>query len=284
LELRKYIESGIIEDYVMGFVSDQEKQEVECLSKIYPEINEALRGAENMMTTWAADHAEEPTADLKEKIMANLGDQIPAAIYGIPFRPKPDPEAELENLKIETQAQNTKTPFAWIAAAAAVLLSAYMAYQWQESLKFQAAMHDEIAILDSKIEGIEEELEFTEEKGQLYQGMWATVSQPEMQKIGLASVKEDQVARATVYWNPEKELSYFYRNTLPPEGPNKQYQLWALVKGKPISMGLLSIDNTDTQLQGMTAIANADAFAITLEPLGGSETPTLEEMIVLGKV
>jgi anti-sigma-K factor RskA len=33
----------------------------------------------------------------------------------------------------------------------------------------------------------------------------------------------------------------------------------------------------------MKVFPKADAFAITLEPKGGSSTPTMEEMCVLGK-
>ena len=68
MDPKKYIESGIIDDYVMGFVSEQEQREVQCLSKIYPEINEALRQAEDLMGTWALESAMEPPAGLKEKI------------------------------------------------------------------------------------------------------------------------------------------------------------------------------------------------------------------------
>ena len=41
---------------------------------------------------------------------------------------------------------------------------------------------------------------------------------------------------------------------------------------------------SELQLQNMSGLAEADALAITLEPLGGSESPTLDQMVVMGKV
>ena len=43
VDVKAYIESGILESYVLGFASEQEVQEVRCLSHIYPEIAEELK-------------------------------------------------------------------------------------------------------------------------------------------------------------------------------------------------------------------------------------------------
>ncbi|MFN3939001.1 MAG: anti-sigma factor domain-containing protein, partial [Chitinophagales bacterium] len=70
---------------------------------------------------------------------------------------------------------------------------------------------------------------------------------------------------------------------LPPTAADKQYQLWAIVDGSPVSAGLLDSDSTNV-LQKMASFKDAQAFAITLEPKGGSVHPTLEAMVVLGPV
>ena len=38
MNIPEYIDSGILESYALGSVSDQERREVECLSAIYPEV------------------------------------------------------------------------------------------------------------------------------------------------------------------------------------------------------------------------------------------------------
>jgi anti-sigma-K factor RskA len=36
-------------------------------------------------------------------------------------------------------------------------------------------------------------------------------------------------------------------------------------------------------MKEMRSIASADAFAVTLEPRGGSQSPTMSEMVAIGK-
>ncbi len=68
---------------------------------------------------------------------------------------------------------------------------------------------------------------------------------------------------------------------LPTPPTDKQYQLWALVDGKPVDAGMI----TDLEdLQAMKEMPEAQAFAITLEPKGGSVNPTLEQLYVIGNV
>lgn len=68
-----------------------------------------------------------------------------------------------------------------------------------------------------------------------------------------------------------------------PQAPEGfQYQLWAIVDGAPVDAGLLE---GLEDWQNMKDISGeAVAFAITLEPEGGSASPTMEEMVVIGNV
>jgi anti-sigma-K factor RskA len=65
------------------------------------------------------------------------------------------------------------------------------------------------------------------------------------------------------------------------------YQVWALKLNPltPLSIGLL--DNFKGKNMLMFPVDNvieAEAFGITLEPDGGSSSPTLENLYTLGKV
>ena len=71
---------------------------------------------------------------------------------------------------------------------------------------------------------------------------------------------------------------------MPVNDKDHQYQLWALVGGKPIDLGVFDKSPKDTtDMKEMKSIASAEAFAVTLEPRGGSINPTMNEMMVLGK-
>ena len=64
----------------------------------------------------------------------------------------------------------------------------------------------------------------------------------------------------------------------------KQYQLWALVDGKPVDAGLLDMEVASTTFQKVKNVMQAQTFAITIENVGGSESPTLSTLHVLGNV
>jgi anti-sigma-K factor RskA len=87
----------------------------------------------------------------------------------------------------------------------------------------------------------------------------------------------------TVYWNTDSKDVYLLINNLPKPQSDKQYQLWAIVDGKPVDAGIFDIIEGAPFIK-LKNIARADAFAITLEKRGGSETPSMDAMYVMGKV
>ena len=70
---------------------------------------------------------------------------------------------------------------------------------------------------------------------------------------------------------------------LPKTDKTHEYQLWALVDGKPVSLGVFG-ENAKEAVQQMETIEKAQAFAVTIEPIGGSVNPTMEKMVVMGGV
>jgi hypothetical protein len=86
---------------------------------------------------------------------------------------------------------------------------------------------------------------------------------------------------ATVLWDKNSKDVYIYVDNMQQTPQGRQYQLWAIVNGKPVDAGVIS---NCIGLCKMKKIDHAEAFAITLEKEGGSTTPTLSEMYVMGKV
>ena len=87
---------------------------------------------------------------------------------------------------------------------------------------------------------------------------------------------------ATVFWNNKTKDVYLLANKLPKAPSDKQYQLWALVDGKPVDAGMLGVDcNGVCKVKN---VLNAQMFAITLEKKGGSPTPDLTQLQVIGNV
>ena len=100
-------------------------------------------------------------------------------------------------------------------------------------------------------------------------------------KIELKGVEKHPNMLAEVYWNESKQVFLNPKN-LPAAPSGKQYQLWAIVDGKPVDLGMY--DANKETIQQMKVVEKPQAFAITLEKEGGNPTPTMEEMYVMGTI
>jgi anti-sigma-K factor RskA len=110
-------------------------------------------------------------------------------------------------------------------------------------------------------------------------------SPDEYKLVALAGTPAHPAARARVLFNKAAHRVYIDVAQLPPLPPGKQYQLWALDQGKPVDAGVLTAATTAGDgLQQMKNIASAQAFAMTVEPTGGSAGPTLDTMTVIGNI
>jgi hypothetical protein len=89
----------------------------------------------------------------------------------------------------------------------------------------------------------------------------------------------------TIAWSPVKKKVMIDMGSIkmPVNDKDHQYQLWALVAGKPVDLGVFDENPDSTNMKEMKSIASADNFAVTLEPRGGSPSPTMDEMMVIGK-
>ena len=92
---------------------------------------------------------------------------------------------------------------------------------------------------------------------------------------------------AKVYWDKNDNQVYVDVQGLPTPPAGKVYQVWSLKLDPltPTSIGVLDQFNEDeNKVFALSNNNDSEAFGITLEPEGGSETPTLEQLYTLGAV
>lgn len=94
-------------------------------------------------------------------------------------------------------------------------------------------------------------------------------------------------AFAKVYLNKKEQVAYIDTKGLPTPPRGKVYQVWSLKMEPltPTSVGLISAENqTGEGLYKFINFPDPEAFGITLEPEGGSATPTLSQLYTLGVI
>ncbi|MFD0939274.1 anti-sigma factor [Pedobacter boryungensis] len=271
-EVKAYIESGILELYVLGQLSAQECYEVEAMAAKHAEIKAEILAIELAMESYALENAITPSAELENQILSQLSS---------PTTEKINAEPKIVSLYQGTNDAKIKTlRFALVACLALLVVSVAALISVYSKLN---SAHDQIASLStqrdqfastvSKLEftkaGMENRIAMTETDE------WATVK--------LAGVKNSPKAKMLVYWNKNNKniLINYAAMDLPKTDQSHEYQLWALVDGKPVSLGVFS-ENAKEAVKQMETIEKAQAFAVTIEPMGGSQNPTMEKMIVMG--
>ena len=96
-------------------------------------------------------------------------------------------------------------------------------------------------------------------------------------EILLAGQSPAPSSSGTVYWNVQKNF-WVLMADLPPPPKGKVYQLWVVTnKNETISAGLITTDESGRGFRATRVPADIEiaAAAITLEPEGGSQQPTM---------
>ncbi len=282
MNTQEYISSGILEQYVTGTLSAQEKQEVECMSHIYPEIAAELLSVQTTMEAFATSISKTPPAHLRDKILGSLHalaieEQSSANIKKIA------PVATSSNEKTTEPLDKNNIvamPFNMMRIAAAIffIVSVGLGYVLYKN-------NTTISSLGNEISSIKKEIQLKEQTIALQTTQLNVIQNPDVQKVNLAGIAtKSPDSKAIIYWNKKSNDVYLSITKLPEPAADKQYQLWAIADGKPVDMGMVSENNIDSLFQKMKTIGNAQAFAITLEKKGGVPSPTLTEMYVMGGV
>ena len=265
MDTKTYISTGIIEEYALGVLPQEDASILECVMKNNAEVREAIFEVQRTFEMLADAEAIEAPSHLKANIFAKLD-----------FSKPETSDLKIENkepvlapiIPLNTTVKNSSSNFSKFAlVAASVLLIASLGYNFYSSQNQKEAMSQMTAsntVLQTKVTDLanQNDLMFNS------------------RNIKLNGVATHPGMLANVYWDTSKKV-YLKVNNLPSAPEGKQYQLWAIVDGKPVSAGMFN-GNEPNEIQSMAVIDKAQAFAITLEKKGGVASPTMEAMYVMG--
>ena len=273
-EEKAYIESGILELYVLGQLNDQEQAEVEAMAQQYPEVKQEIEAIESAMEQYAVARAVQPTAGLDQKILANIQNIQQASGRQAKVVPlQPNYESKIRVLRL-----------ALVACVALLVISVIALFSAHTEL---GAARNEIASLSADREQFTSTVNYLKQDNADLQKIADMNADPDWKAIKLAGTAMDPNAKMVVYWHISGNHVMMDKSkmSLPVNDKNHQYQLWALVNGKPVDLGVFDVETShDGILANMKDIASAQTFAVTLEQRGGSPSPTMEQMIVAGNV
>jgi anti-sigma-K factor RskA len=260
MENTTYIESGILELYVYGLLTEEENLEVGRMAKQHPEINNEIIAIEKAIINLSTSFSPFLSADNFRKIREKL---------------------ELKHGKVVQIKSNAGTNYLGWAAAVLLLLGAtYQFMQLRQS-------HTTIVTVENEKSKLQEALITSEIKAKQTEDVLAIVRDVKNTVITLGGQAVSPASYAKVYYNKESAAVYIDAAGLPTPPEGHVYQVWALKLNPltPTSIGLLEdFKGTKQRIFAVDKANGAEAFGITLEPAGGSKSPTMEQLYALGKV
>ncbi|MDB5034256.1 MAG: hypothetical protein JWQ98_1497 [Chlorobi bacterium] len=271
MDINEYISSGILELYVAGALAPDEMLDVERMAEQHPQVREEIAAIEKVVQALVSSQARNPRPELRARILDKIGDgDESASIHQLDTRPEPAPRPAGTSMRYLLAASLV---FTLLSASAA----GYFGYRWNQTSNQLAAVineKDQIAgdrqLLKTRLDRSSSDL--------------ALLRDTESRVVDLKGLPIAADAHARVYWNPRTSRVMLDKGSLPEPPAGHQYQLWAIAKSGPVDDGVIVKAADATGFQQMKDVAAADAFAITLEPEGGSPTPTLDRMYVMGKL
>lgn len=253
----------------MGLTSDQESEEVESYVRKYPELLVELHAIQDALLNYNLSYSKEPLHNLEHSILGKI-DALPATPSApLPSAPKPMAGAD--------QKYKKAIGLAGIALLAAL---ASLFYLFQQNRQTKKALADTM----SQMEQLRSDCEAIRNSNAKMADYINKVGDPNSKAVVMKGLEPAPNAVAVVHWNQVKKEAFIEVKDLPPAPKGKQYQLWAIVNGKPTDMGVFTLQAGDNELKSVPFIASPQAFAVTLEDEGGSPVPTLDQMYLLGNV
>ena len=252
------IQSGMLEQYFLGTLPEEQ---IVVLEKMLAEDEVLAAKFSEIETDFeniAFENAVQPPSSIKENLFAAIQDDP---------KVKTLPKEEAS----ETKRIQPKL-FMWIAAGIAAIFmvsSLWMFTEWNSSTTNLNVVQETVQTQQERIAALEAELETAEL-------LVKVIKDPNTEQYALKTNRRLPKGEAVAYINHERKYAVLNPQKLPELLEDKTYQMWADVQGEMISMGVIDKKKEVIVLEYIPA---ATSLNITIEPSGGSDHATVEQLV-----
>lgn len=269
MNIQEYISSGILEQYVLGTLSEGEVREVMANAAEYPEIRAEIEAIEAALEEYAMLNAVTPPAELKPIILEKIDSvsEPPSRLFDKEKSDKP-PKSGGGMGKL----------FSWLPLILLplLLLTGIWGYMQNQSREKEQETRLDYS---KRLTDCNTERKNLEDAVDFYRAAIKFVNDKNTRAIAMTGNEKLPGASTTIHTNSAFKVSYFAVNNLPEPPEGKQYQLWAIIDGKPQSLDVFDISPDPIAVDYKS---NVEAYAISLEVEGGVAVPT--DVRVVGAV
>ncbi|GGD44491.1 anti-sigma factor [Muriicola marianensis] len=244
-KIRLFLESDLLEKYLLGATSREETSRVERYIVMYPEVRKQFEELQENLEAYAKLHALPSPEGLKAKI--------------------------LQRIRKEDRGRRKIRRFAIAASVAAFVFAGSSYFFWNQNQSLQ----DENIMVNNRIQNLEADM-----KQQLedVRNQFIVLNNPQTRKYYVNGNDKARDLKAVAYVNPVKKLSYINVRNLPNLPEDQCYQMWAEVNGEMVNLGIMKKIEDKDKLLALPYGENAISY-ITIEPEGGNTSPTVQNIV-----
>ena len=244
-KIKIFLDSDLLENYLLGTTTELESLQVERYIAMYPEVRESYNELQENLETFAKLHAVKSPDGLKEQIIARV--------------------------RSERKGKKRFFVYAMAASFAVLMFASFSYFFWDQNQDLQ----EENLMVSNKIKLLEADM-----KQQLedVRNQFIVLNNPGTKKYNVTGNTKAKELKAVAYINPIKKLSYINVSKLPNLPENKCFQMWAEVNGEMINLGIIEEAGDSKSLTALPYAKNAVGY-ITIEPKGGNQNPTVDNIV-----
>lgn len=265
MDLQSFIQSGLLEVYVLGHCTPEERALVERMVASHAEVRAELASIEKSLEGYAVANAVEPPAWMKGRILEVIENEADT--------PQPDmPQPTTANVSRPAALRLFQ-----ILALGLALLSGFFFSQKNTLLSEKSALENRVADLQQKIDDCAKQgLQMDK-----LQQVNVLLRHSDTRSVPLGNTDNSKPGGQTYYNNTSCQVAIDL-NSLPAPQPGKFFQFWSIVDGKPVSMGMVDLQAAGGwQLLPCQASAVAIAISVENNP-NGNPAPT--EVLMVGNI
>ncbi|NND63844.1 MAG: anti-sigma factor [Flavobacteriaceae bacterium] len=255
------IASGLLELYVTGSLSEEDKLKVDAAIQEFPNLKEEIEQIEAALMQLSESTSTGVSNSVWQRIVNRISGVRP--------------------LNAQRPRRNWNAITGWAAA-----ILCFGGLFWM--MKQNSDLKDRLRTTNTKNVVLEEKLENSDSRLTQSKELLEVYRSDDFKPVYLPGNQDvAPSAFATVYYSDEEKIAYVDAYGLPEPPQGKVYQVWSLTMNPltPTSIGLLdTFDDNELKFFKVESVAGQEAFGITLEPEGGSEFPTLEQLYTLGTI
>lgn len=253
-EIITFLNSGLLEKYLIGNTTFDETKNVEHYINSYPEVEEVYNKLQKNLEIVAKHQAVKAPVLVLDKVLEELDDTTVVKFQTI---------------------SNRRKWFKYTVAASIVAMlfagTSYLFYKQNMNLNIE---NQKIA---DEVFDLRDDIDLQNQKLDEIMRQFKQLNNPETQKYLITGNNRAKDLKTVAYINPIEKISMVDVVSLPPLPEDKCYQIWAQVQDKMVNLGILS--ETDRQLKNIPYTEDAFALNITIEPKGGNLNASVENTV-----